>query len=256
MTTITDPIGIFDSGIGGISVLKECVKRLPNEHYIYYGDSAFAPYGTRPKQEVIDRCIYICDFFMKQNVKAIIIACNTATSVAIDILRDKYPVPIIGMEPALKVAANDSENQTIAVMATPLTLKEEKFNALMHQYDQKNTIIKMPCPEFVEIIEQDKPNRQELVNKQLNEFEHILKTNKIDSIVLGCTHFTFLKKEINTYFKNAIPLIDGNRGTVNHLSKLLNEKDLLNTNELQVELHNSNPEMIELSKKLLENTNC
>ena len=160
-------IGVFDSGLGGISVLKELVKSMPNENFIYYGDSANAPYGIKTKEEITARCEDIIEFFIKQGVKAIVIACNTATSAAANILRKKYSnLPIIGMEPALKVAADGKKDNTIVVMATPLTLKEEKFNNLMAKYDDENTVIKMPCPELVKIVENDLIDNEEIVEKQ------------------------------------------------------------------------------------------
>lgn len=121
------PIGIFDSGLGGISVLKELRLLLPHEHFIYYGDSAHAPYGIKEKAEITARCIEICDYLIDQGVKAIVIACNTATSACVNLLRKRYSLPIIGMEPALKVAAEQGEHQRIIVTATPLTLKEQKL---------------------------------------------------------------------------------------------------------------------------------
>ena len=124
MTNKDKAIGVFDSGLGGISVLKELVKSMPNEKFIYYGDSANAPYGIKTKEEITKRCIDIIEFFLNKGVKAIVIACNTATSAAANILREKYiDIPIIGMEPALKVAADGKNNNTIVVMATTLTLK-------------------------------------------------------------------------------------------------------------------------------------
>ena len=140
-------IGVFDSGLGGVSVLKELVQAMPNEKFLYYGDSANAPYGIKTKEEITERCENIIEFFLSKGVKAIVIACNTATSAAANILREKYSyLPIIGMEPALKVAADGKVHNTIVVMATPLTLKETKFNNLMARYSDDNTVIKMPCP--------------------------------------------------------------------------------------------------------------
>lgn len=250
MITNNSPIGIFDSGLGGISVLNECIRMLPQEHYLYYGDSAFGPYGSKDKQFVIDRCRTICDFFMEKEVKAIIIACNTATSVAVDVLRSHYTIPIIGMEPALKVAAHHKKNQNIVVMATALTLKEEKFSNLMKQYEHTNRIIKLPCPEFVSIIENDLPNRQQAVNQQINLYKDILAPYPIDSVVLGCTHFVFLKDEIQKYFLNTC-LVDGNYGTAKHLKDLLSEQQQLATNNGNVSLYNSDDQKLALSKKLI-----
>ena len=246
------PIGIFDSGLGGISVLKEACKRMPNEHFIYFGDSANAPYGTKAKEEIIARCVAICDFFIEKNVKAIVIACNTATSVAAPILREKYDIPIIGMEPALKPVAHDKTNQNIVVMATPLTLKEKKFELLMSKYSDSNNIIKMPCPELVKIVENDLLDNEEIVMKQLNTYYKDIDLNTIDSIVLGCTHFVFYRKYFDQYFKN-IDVIDGNAGTIKHLHRILEERNLCNEGIGSVSIFNSSKDekYIQLSYKLL-----
>ena len=164
-------IGVFDSGLGGISVLKELREAMPSEKFIYYGDSANAPYGIKTKEEITERCEKIIEFFLKEGVKAIVIACNTATSAAANVLREKYSnLPIIGMEPALKVAADGKIDNTIVVMATPLTLREEKFNNLMSQYDDDNIVIKMPCPELVNIVENDLLDDKEVVEKQIKDY--------------------------------------------------------------------------------------
>ncbi|MDQ0360726.1 glutamate racemase [Breznakia pachnodae] len=251
MINENSPIGIFDSGLGGISVLKTCLEVLPEEHFIYFGDSANSPYGTKPKEEVVNRCIEICDDFIDKGVKAIVIACNTATSVAVQTLRDRYSIPIIGMEPALKVAANGKENQNIVVMATPLTLKEKKFAKLMHQYDSYNQIIKMPCPDFVSIVENDGSNIQQAVNNQIDQYKNELDDKHIDSVVLGCTHFVFLKNEIQTYFGPSTVLIDGNLGTANHLKHLLNQDNLLAKQNKKVDIFNSDESKLPLSNRLL-----
>ncbi len=257
MSECKQPIGIFDSGLGGISVLKEIMKHMPNEHYIFYGDSANAPYGTKPKEMIIERCIRICDYFVSRNVKAILIACNTATSVAAPLLREKYNIPIIGMEPALKVAAHNKQNQQIIVMATPLTLKEKKFEDLMSHYSNDNHIIKMPCPELVEIIEQDELENETKVMAQLSTYFQAIDLQKIDSIVLGCTHFVFYRSYFKHYF-NHINTIDGNLGTSNQLQHILEENNMRNKEEDgSIEILNSSndPKFISLSKKLLEKEN-
>lgn len=248
------PIGIFDSGLGGISVLKEMKKQLPNEHFIYFGDSHYAPYGTKNKDEIISRCIAICDYFMSQKVKAIVIACNTATSAAATILRAKYPIPIIGMEPALKPAAYQKKNQNIIVMATPLTLKEKKFKDLMSHFSNDNHIIKMPCPELVEIVENNELDQNEKVMHQLDLYYKNIDTSAIDSIVLGCTHFVFYRPYFNSYFQH-INIIDGNAGTVHHLANVLKERDLLCVDEvgsIRIENSSKDPRFSILSEQLLD----
>lgn len=249
-------IGVFDSGLGGISVLKELVKSMPNENFIYYGDSANAPYGIKTKEEITARCEDIIEFFIKQGVKAIVIACNTATSAAANILRKKYSnLPIIGMEPALKVAADGKKDNTIVVMATPLTLKEEKFNNLMANYDDENTVIKMPCPELVKIVENDLIDNEEIVEKQINDYYKDLDMNKIDSVVLGCTHFVFYKDYMEKILNNHIEIVDGNLGTTNHLKETLRLRDELRDEDKKgsIKIYNSSKDerFIQLSNKLL-----
>lgn len=247
-------IGVFDSGLGGISVLKELSKHLPSEHYIYYGDSAYAPYGEKTKEEISDHCFEIMRFFVEQGVKAVVIACNTATSACVKELREAYPtLPIIGMEPALKVVAQGEKNQTIVVMATSFTLKEKKFNDLMARYEHDHTIIKLPSPMLVRIVENDQLDDEALVDQQLHEYLDPYLKNA-NSIVLGCTHFVFYKEKIEKLAGPHIRVVDGNEGTMNHVKTILEEKGELRTQgEGSVRIFNSakDPYHIELSKKLL-----
>ena len=236
-------IGVFDSGLGGISVLKELREAMPSEKFIYYGDSANAPYGIKTKEEITERCEKIIEFFLKEGVKA-------------NVLREKYSnLPIIGMEPALKVAADGKIDNTIVVMATPLTLREEKFNNLMSQYDDDNIVIKMPCPELVNIVENDLLDDKEVVEKQIKDYYKDLDMKKIDSVVLGCTHFVFYKHYMEKILNNNIEIVDGNLGTTNHLKETLRERDELRpeSEEGSVRIFNSSKDkrFIKLSEKLL-----
>ena len=249
-------IGVFDSGLGGISVLKEFVKSMPSENFIYYGDSANAPYGIKTKKEITDRCENIIEFFIKQGVKAVVIACNTATSASANILRKKYSyLPIIGMEPALKVAADGKTDNTIVVMATPLTLREEKFNNLMSRYDDENTIIKMPCPELVKIVENDLLDDEEVVENQISDYYKGLDMKKINSVVLGCTHFIFYKDYLIEFLPETAHLVDGNMGTCKHVKEILEQKRELNEENHvgKIEIYNSSEDQkyMTLSNKLL-----
>ncbi|WP_346971543.1 aspartate/glutamate racemase family protein, partial [Bifidobacterium adolescentis] len=151
----TAPIGVFDSGLGGISVAREIRRDMPNEHVLYFGDSANAPYGTKSPEQVRELSDVIVKRFVEQGVKAVVIACNTATSAAANELRDRYAIPIIGMEPALKVACDrgHGNRQRVIVAATPLTLRERKFAVLMDRFKADHTIFPEPCPGLVEIVE-------------------------------------------------------------------------------------------------------
>ena len=158
------PIGVFDSGVGGISVLKELVALMPNENYIFYGDSKNAPYGTKTLKEVQDLTCADAEYLLEQNVKALVVACNTATSAAIRILRKKYQdqMPVIGIEPALKPAASVKKNPRVIVMATPMTIREEKFQKLLKQFTSRPQVISLPCPGLVEFVERNRSSYSEL----------------------------------------------------------------------------------------------
>lgn len=243
-------IGIFDSGLGGVSVLYEAMKILPGEKYIYYGDSKNAPYGTKSKEEVIELSRKICDYFISRNVKAIIIACNTATSAAVNILRKEYDIPIIGMEPALKPAVEAFPDGNIVVMATEMTLREEKFKNLIVHYGGRNNIYKVPAPKLVELIELGDMESNDIKNEIKNLLKEI---EKINCLVLGCTHYVFLKKIIEEIFHRKFDIIDGNKGTIINLKNILMEKNLLNDGNGKVEIINSSGKgQVKLSFKLLE----
>lgn len=249
-------IGVFDSGLGGISVLKELRNLMPKEHFIYFGDSSFAPYGEKSKKEITERCRHICEFFLTKGVKAIVIACNTATSACVKELRAAYShIPIIGMEPALKVVADGLENQQILVMATTFTLKEQKFEQLMSRYSEQNTIWKQPCPKLVEIVESDQLDREDLVKEALSEYLQPYEDRSIDSIVLGCTHFVFYRNAMQSMVKEGIRIVDGNIGTARHVQDLLRQREALchDSQTGSVQLYNSlkDESILELSEKLL-----
>jgi glutamate racemase len=249
------PIGFFDSGVGGISVLKEAVKVLPNEDYIYFGDSKNAPYGTRSKEEVRELSIKAVEFLIEKNVKAIVVACNTATSAAIDELRMLYEyMPIIGIEPALKPAVELNREGSIIIMATPMTLSEKKFSGLVKKYEEKSKIIPLPCPGLVEFIEEGIVKGPSINLYLFKKLENLMNKG-IGSIVLGCTHYPFISNEIKMIIGDEIPIIDGSKGTVKQLKRQLIKKDLLNLkNEVgSIKIYNSsnNKELIVISEKLL-----
>lgn len=246
------PIGVFDSGLGGISVAGEIRKQMPEENISYFGDSAHNPYGTKTKEQITDYCIEICDEFMKQDVKAIVIACNTATSACVPLLRKRYPVDIIGMEPALKVAADLGSNLKIAVWATRLTLEEEKFSRLMERFKDHESITKVACPKLVRIVEEDRLDDPNLVKEALEEYLEF--SENPDVIVLGCTHFIFFKEALTKLAGDNIRIVDGNEGTARHLKDLLEQKDLLSGNKEQgeIEFRNSLEGTEDLSKRLFQ----
>ena len=249
-------IGVFDSGIGGLSVLEELEKVLPNEDFYYYGDSINNPYGEKSDQELLEITSHIVDVLKENGAKIIVIACNTATSASANHLRKKYKdLPIIGMEPALKVATQGVKNNNIVVMATPLTLKEKKFETLMHKFRGNNKVVKMPCPKLVEIVENDLLDDKNIVIDQLKDYYKNVNMDNLDSVVLGCTHFIFYRDYLNQFLPKNTKLVDGNKGTCRHLKEVLEEKHELNTrdNVGKIEIYNSSNDQkyMKLSNKLL-----
>lgn len=218
-------IGVFDSGMGGISVLGDLIKYFPNESFVYFGDSMNAPYGIKAKEEVKVLTIKACDFLVNKGVKAIVIACNTATSASIQVLREAYNIPIIGMEPAIKPAIEKWKEGNIAVMATPLTLEEDKFNHLLDTLSGEMGILKVPCPEIVESVENGLISGEELESQILACFNRV-GANHISEVVLGCTHYIFVKGVIEQLFPECI-IYDGNLGTVKQVERLLSNEDAL-----------------------------
>lgn len=249
------PIGFFDSGVGGLSVLKEAIKLLPNEDFIYFGDSKNAPYGTKTVDEVKELTFKAVDFLLSKNVKSIVIACNTATSAAIDDLRAFYKnIPIIGIEPALKPAVELDKDGKIIIMATPMTLVEAKFNNLMKSYADTRAIIPLPCAGLVELIESGVVEGT-IVNSYLKNKLKPYLDEPISSIVLGCTHYPFIRNELEKILSTDTAIIDGSAGTVKQLKRQLENMNALNSSisKGSLEIINSlnDKNIIELSYKLL-----
>ncbi len=225
------PIAVIDSGLGGISVLKELVKLMPNENYIYFGDSANAPYGDRSREEVLDIMLENAHFLISRGVKAIVVACNTATSAAVRPLRALYPeLPIVGIEPAIKPATLVCEHPNVLVMATVLTLKEEKFKSLCERFASEESIIPLPCPGLMELIESGDGNSVG-IEEYLKALFEPLKGTRIDAVVLGCTHYPFVADEIHKLLYevtgNSAAIIDGGAGTAREARRRIAENGLL-----------------------------
>ena len=220
------PFGVFDSGVGGISVLKELVSLMPNENFIYFGDSKNAPYGTKSFDEIEKLTVENAKYLKNKGCKAIVIACNTATSAGGKAVREMLDIPVIGIEPALKPAALMCEHPKVAVMATPLTLKLEKFANLMEKFDDNAVIYTVECPEIVGFVEKGILQGAEIENCIRKYFEP-LKDIKLDGIVLGCTHYPFVKNVIKKVVGEDVKLFDGGKGTAKELLRRLNEKNLL-----------------------------
>lgn len=249
-------IGVLDSGVGGISVLRELVALMPNENYIFYGDSRNAPYGTKSLEEVQRLTCEAAEYLVNRGIKALVVACNTATSAAINILRGRYvDIPVIGIEPALKPAVLASVHPRVLVMATPMTLREEKFHQLLEAHRTEAEIISLPCPGLVEFVE-----RGELQGAGLESFLMDLlaeyREHPVDSVVLGCTHYPFVKNTIRKVLGEQVQIFDGGAGTARETRRRLEECGLRSTSAEQGQIWIENslhaPETVDLSRQLLD----
>lgn len=218
------PIGVFDSGLGGISVLNKCVNMMPNEDFIYFADKKNAPYGDKDREEIISLVIDVMDnIFIPNKVKAVVIACNTATNAAIDILRDKYAIDIVGTEPAIKPALEDcSSDKKVVVLATESTINSERFKSKLKALNP-DKCIPIGCSGLVELIEAD---REKEIQGYLKAKFNNLTLPKIHSVVLGCTHYPFIKDSIEDILGDNVGFFDGGDGVARRLKYLLCEKDI------------------------------
>lgn len=248
-----DPIGVFDSGVGGISVLKELIRLMPGEHFLYFGDSANAPYGEKTTDEVRRLTLSAAKYLLDRGCKALVIACNTATAAAIEILRQTYPDNIIvGIEPALKPATDRFPAGKIGIMATAVTLREEKLSSLLERFPRAE-VIRIAAPGLVEKIEQGKAASEETENLLREILSPYI--GKLDALVLGCTHYPFVKSTIAKILGAQTLLLDGGEGTARQTRNLLEQADLLNPGEGSVTIENSlaTEEILALSYRLLDN---
>ena len=242
-------IGIFDSGIGGLSVLAHARNTMPDVDFLYYADTEHVPYGTKSRGEVMGCINRIMDHLLAQDVKAVVIACNTATAVAAAELRARYDLPIIGIEPALKPAHEQRKEGSILVLATPMTLKLEKFRALYARYGEG--AIPLPCPGLMELVEREANDE---ARRYLLELFSPYDLNAVDAVVLGCTHYVFLRPILKNIMPQTVSVLDGNEGTARQLRRVLAGKDLLSDGPGSVTLETSgNPAIVlPVMQRLLE----
>lgn len=201
------PIGVFDSGVGGLSVLEALRNLLPTESFIYLADTQYVPYGTKSSDLVTKRAVDICSFFVKTPCKLIVIACNTATSAAVKHLRNNFHVPIVGIEPALKPATKVTQKGMIGILATAGTLESSKFSVLKNNHADGIEIIHQPCTGLVELVESGKHDTQDL-QKTLRDFINPLIKRGIDTLVLGCTHYPLVRDLIEDIAGPNITILD------------------------------------------------
>lgn len=216
-------IGIFDSGIGGITVLQQLIKVLPQEDYFYYSDSIHNPYGDKSDTEIYAFCHKIVRYFIKQNCKAVVIACNTASSKVAEKLRKTYPeLIIIAIEPAYKMVHDYAYEEPTLVMATKGTIGSEKFNLLYHKYNNHKTYL-LPCPGLADLIEKNETEKiSEYLKKKLGIYQ-----GKVKNVVLGCTHYPLIKEPIKSVL-GEVTFFEGSYRLAIHLKEMLKETNILN----------------------------
>ena len=216
-------IGVFDSGIGGVTVLREIIKILPNENYIYYSDSKNNPYGDKTKQEIIKRCEEVFSYLLEKNCKAIVIACNTASAIAVNTLRERHKdIPIIAIEPAYKMVYDYAYDKETLVMATKGTIESERFNLLYNKYNNHKTKL-LECIGLADVIEEGNEEKiKKYLEKNIGKYK-----GKVENVVLGCTHYPLIQKEIGQVLGNNITFFNGANRLSVHLKDVLLEKDLI-----------------------------
>ncbi|MCL6638741.1 MAG: glutamate racemase [Firmicutes bacterium] len=221
-------IGFFDSGVGGMSVMREVRRLLPAEDFLYYADSAYCPYGEKPPEAITGRSRAICDFFIKMGVKLLVVACNSASIAALDALREHYQnIPIVGIEPAVKPAAAATRNKKIGVLATGVTLSGRRFNSLVERFGDGLEVYTMPCPGLVELVEAGKHDGEEVVSL-LRCFLAPLLEKGIDTLVLGCTHYPFLRPVVETLAGAGVRVIDTGEAVARQVARLVEQNRLEN----------------------------
>ena len=226
-------IGMFDSGIGGLTILHHAMKYLPKEEFIYYADTEHVPYGTKTREQVVSYCEAATEFLIQQGCDLILIACNTATSVAASLLREKYTIPIIGVEPAVKPAVEHSRQKRILVIATPITVREKKLQDLIARVDEQHLVyIKALAmlPEFAERGEFESESVQRYLEAEL----HGIAFEAYSHVVLGCTHFNHFKEALSAFFPSDCEFIDGSEGTVKNMVHTLQSMNLQSAGKLSV----------------------
>lgn len=231
-------VGIFDSGAGGLSVFREIFKLLPGERFIYYSDNANCPYGEKSREYIIDRARAITSFLMDKGADIIVVACNTATAAAISTLRNEFPVSFIGMEPAIKPAAQQTRTGVVGVLATAGTLKATKYIDTKEKWSQDIKVVEHIGQGFVELVENGTvtgPQAEAVVEQSVRP----LVEAGADTIVLGCTHYPFLSETIMKVAGRPITLIDPAPAVAKHLLEVMQENSLVKNDGFSMELNSS-----------------
>ncbi len=242
-------IGVFDSGVGGLTLLEQLIKDLPNESFEYYADSGNCPYGNKSMEEVLESTLVIMDYLMHKDCKLIIVACNTITTNIIYKLRERYPVPIIGLEPGTKLAYNVSKNKRIGILATERTINGQLYLKTLNNFNNKASYISSIGNGLVELIENNMIDSVEMRERLLQLIKPMVEKD-IDTLVLGCTHYNYLKSILRDMFSSQIELVDTTKAVVKQVIKVLNENGLI-SNDTQRKINIVTTGKIDLLNKLI-----
>ncbi len=248
------PVAVMDSGLGGISVLRELVKAMPGEDFLYIGDSANAPYGTRTTQQVRALTLALAQRLFSRGAKALVVACNTATAAAITTLRQHWPDRIIvGVEPALKLALDRHQGGRVAGMGTNVTIREQKFQDLMARFQGQGAVYPLACPGIVEFVERGELSGPGLETLLRQELAPAMAAGPLDAVVLGCTHYPFVRGAIAQVVGPQAEILDGGEGTARETRRRLSELNLLRRDGGRITMENSlqDPALLDLGWKRL-----
>lgn len=231
------PIGVFDSGVGGLTVVKELNRLLPDERIIYFGDTGRVPYGNKSRETIIHYSLQVAYFLMKKKIKMLVVACNTASSVSLPTLKRHFHIPIIGViEPGAKTAIETTGNNKIGVIGTLGTVRSNSYKKALKKIKRNVNIFQDPCPLFVHLAE-DGWNKNKIAQLVSDEYLEPLKKKNVDTLILGCTHYPLLKDVIQNSMGKNITLIDSGKETAKEVKRILEKRDLLNKRKLTEKNH-------------------
>ena len=224
----TAPVGVFDSGVGGLTVAREISRQLPDENIVYFGDTARVPYGSKSQNTIIRFSEQIIRFLKTKQVKAIVIACNTASALALDAVRDEFDIPVMGVVvPGARAAVEATRNRKVGVVGTDATVQSGMYTRVIHEMAQDITVIEKACPLFVPLVEEG--FKEHIVTREVIEYYlEPMKNTDIDAMILGCTHYPLLRSKIRDYMGDKIQIVNPAYETAMDLKKLLRERDMAN----------------------------
>jgi len=229
---LNKPIGVIDSGVGGLTVATQIIRQLPKEEIYYVGDTARYPYGSRTYEEIRSFTLEMTNYLMDQNIKLLVIACNTATSVVLSELREKLSIPVIGVvHPGARAAIKLTQNDRIGVIGTKTTINSRAYHHALHRINSTVEVLSLACPEFAGIVENGVYNKQETIGIVKETLSPLFGTN-IDTLILGCTHYPLLSPIIQEVMGPKIQLISSGDETAREVSAILDQQNLLSTNEV------------------------